>query len=101
LSWFKKTVDEFPRKFWVVVLVSFVDKVGGTLLFPFFALYITRRFQVGMTQAGVILDNFNPNLLWFLGAGLCAASSLCYYFLHLRLGAQARFAPAELETVAD
>ncbi len=29
--------------------------IGGTLLFPFFALYITQRFHVGMTQAGILL----------------------------------------------
>lgn len=51
----KKIYHEFPRLFWVVVVVSFIDRVGGTLLFPFFALYITQKFDVGMTQAGVLL----------------------------------------------
>ena len=46
---------EFPRLFWVVVVVSFIDRIGGTLLFPFFALYITQKFNVGMTQAGILL----------------------------------------------
>lgn len=50
-----KIYHEFPRLFWVVVGVSFIDGIGGTLLFPFFALYITQRFNVGMTQAGVLL----------------------------------------------
>ncbi len=56
--------DRFPRKFWVVVLVHFIDKAGGTLVFPFFALYITRRFGVGMTQAGILLG-----ILAFSGIG--------------------------------
>ncbi|HEY2981493.1 MAG TPA: MFS transporter, partial [Anaerolineales bacterium] len=51
--------NEFPRKFWVVVGVSFIDRIGGTLLFPFFALYITQKFSVGMTQAGLILGMFS------------------------------------------
>ncbi|HTL01200.1 MAG TPA: MFS transporter [Vicinamibacterales bacterium] len=51
----KKVYREFPRQFWTVVLVSFIDKVGGTLVFPFFALYVTRKFNVGMTQAGIVL----------------------------------------------
>ena len=55
---------EFPPKFWVVVGVHFVDKVGGTLLFPFFALYITGKFNVGMTGAGLLL-------------GLMALASIC------------------------
>ena len=50
---------EFPRKFWVIVAVMFIDRVGGTLLFPFFSLYITEKFQVGMTQAGVVLGLFS------------------------------------------
>ncbi|RPI94085.1 MAG: MFS transporter [Chloroflexi bacterium] len=50
-----KIYHEFPRLFWVVVGVSFIDRIGGTLLFPFFALYITQKFNVGMTQAGVLL----------------------------------------------
>ena len=54
-----KLYNEFPRKFWVVVGVSFIDRVGGTLLFPFFSLYITQKFNVGMTQAGMILGLFS------------------------------------------
>jgi MFS family permease len=50
---------EFPRRFWMVVLVAFIDKVGGTLMFPFFALYITGKFHVGMTEAGTVLGTFS------------------------------------------
>lgn len=52
---FNKIYHEFPHLFWVVVVVSFIDRIGGTLLFPFFALYITQKFNVGMTQAGILL----------------------------------------------
>ena len=55
----KKTYEEFPRRFWVVVAVSFIDRVGGTMLFPFFSLYITQKFNVGMTQAGLVLGLFS------------------------------------------
>jgi MFS family permease len=55
----EKIYHEFPKKFWIVVGVSFVDLIGGTLLFPFFALYITQKFKVGMTQAGLILGLFS------------------------------------------
>jgi MFS family permease len=55
LTRLNKIYHEFPRLFWVVVTVSFIDGIGGTLLFPFFALYITQKFGVGMTQAGVLL----------------------------------------------
>ncbi len=46
---------EFPKKFWIVAGVHFIDKIGGTIVFPFFALYVTRRFGVGMTEAGILL----------------------------------------------
>ena len=55
LNQFKLTYHEFPSNFWVIVLARFIDGLGNTLLFPFFALYITQKFDVGMTQAGVML----------------------------------------------
>jgi MFS family permease len=51
----RKIYYEFPGKFWVVVATSFIDEVGTTILFPFFALYITQKFNVGMTVAGLLL----------------------------------------------
>ena len=51
----QNTYNEFPRTFWVVVGTQFIDALGNTLLFPFFALYVTQKFNVGMTQAGIIL----------------------------------------------
>jgi MFS family permease len=59
LTKLQKIYIEFPSKFWIVVSVSFVDGIGGTLLFPFFALYITQKFGVGMTTAGIILGIFS------------------------------------------
>ncbi len=50
---------EYSPKFWLIVGVSFVDRVGGTMLFPFFSLYITWKFDVGMTQAGIVLGIFS------------------------------------------
>src|SRR5512145_253064 len=49
------TFNKFPRTFWVVVGTQFIDVIGNTLLFPFFALYVTQKFGVGMTEAGIIL----------------------------------------------
>lgn len=51
----KKIYNGFPRLFWVVVLTRFIDSVGGTIMFPFFSLYVTQKFGVGMTQAGILL----------------------------------------------
>lgn len=51
----RKTYNEFPRLFWVVVLTRFIDSLGSTILFPFFSLYVTQKFGVGMMQAGILL----------------------------------------------
>jgi len=49
----------FPSRFWIIVATFFIDSIGGTMLFPFFSLYITERFQVGMTEAGAVLAMFS------------------------------------------
>jgi MFS family permease len=51
----RKTYQQFPSTFWVVAGTHFIDVIGNTLLMPFFALYVTQKFDVGMTQAGIIL----------------------------------------------
>ena len=55
LNSLKKTYNDFPPLFWVIVGTLFIDAIGSTLLFPFFALYITQKFGVGMTQAGILI----------------------------------------------
>ncbi|MBI5351960.1 MAG: MFS transporter [Chloroflexi bacterium] len=54
-----KTYNEYPRIFWVVIAITFIDRIGGALLFPFFALYITSKFSVGMTDVGVLFAAFS------------------------------------------
>ena len=50
---------EYRRSFWILVGVTFIDRLGGFLLFPFFALYITSKFNVGMTEVGVLFALFS------------------------------------------
>jgi MFS family permease len=50
---------ELPGKFWTLVGASFIDRLGGALIFPFFALYITQHFNVGMTEVGILLALFS------------------------------------------
>lgn len=49
----------FPREFWVLFTATFIDRLGGALLFPFFALYITKKFSVGMTEVGYLFALFS------------------------------------------
>ncbi|GAJ24720.1 unnamed protein product, partial [marine sediment metagenome] len=49
---------EYPKPFKVLVFATFIDRLGGFLLFPFFAVYIIERFGVGMTQVGFLFSMF-------------------------------------------
>jgi MFS family permease len=55
----KSVSQEFPRTFWVLTGSTFIDQVGGWLLFPFFALYVTDHFGVGMTEVGILFAIFS------------------------------------------
>jgi MFS family permease len=50
---------EYPRTFWVLVVITFIDHIGGALIFPFFALYLTSKFGVGMTDVGLLFATFS------------------------------------------
>jgi MFS family permease len=50
---------------------------------------------IGPAAAGYILDNYNPNLVWYLGGILCLVATLGFYGLHLRLKSKPEFAPAQ------
>lgn len=66
-----KTYHDFPRPFWTLVVVTFIDRLGGGLLYPFFALYITQRFGVGMTVVGQLFAIFSLSM--FVGSALGGA----------------------------
>lgn len=55
----RSTYSEFPPTFWIVVTTTFIDRLGGSMLFPFFAFYITKRFNVGMSEVGVLFLIFS------------------------------------------
>jgi MFS family permease len=59
LNRLRAVYHEFPRQFWIIIVCSFIDNLGGALMFPFFTLYITQKFAVGMTQVGVLFGLFS------------------------------------------
>ena len=59
LTRIKTIYNEYPRPFWTLMIGSFIDRLGGALLFPFFALYVTFRFGVGMTEVGILFAIFS------------------------------------------
>jgi len=50
---------QYPRIFWILVVITFIDRIGGALIFPFFALYLTSKFSVGMADVGVLFATFS------------------------------------------
>jgi MFS family permease len=55
----RRAYDEYPGQFWLLLLGSFIDQLGGALVFPFLTLYITRKFAVAMTELGVIIGVYS------------------------------------------
>jgi MFS family permease len=55
----RKTFNEYPRAFWVYNLVVFIDRLGGFMLYPFFALYLTEKFDIGMSTVGLLFAVFS------------------------------------------
>jgi len=50
---------EYPGQFWILILGTFIDHVGGALIYPFLSLYVTRTFDVGMTDVGLLFGVFS------------------------------------------
>ncbi len=55
----KKVYSEYPRAFWVYNLIVFIDRLGGFMLYPFFALYLTKKFEIGMSTVGILFAVFS------------------------------------------
>ena len=51
----KKVYRDYPKSFWILIIVYFIDRIGDALIFPYLALYITSKFNVGMTEVGIIM----------------------------------------------
>ena len=73
LQQIRKTYHEYPLQFWFLMLGTFVDSLGGALVFPFFTLYVSRRFGVDMTRVGLLIGLFAlTNLLGGILGGALA-----------------------------
>jgi len=67
----RKTYNEYPRAFWIFAMIVFIDRLGGALLYPFYALYLTQKFNIGMTEVGKLFALFS--LSGFIGSALGGA----------------------------
>ncbi|MFW9781871.1 MAG: MDR family MFS transporter [Candidatus Heimdallarchaeota archaeon] len=52
----KQMYNEYPNAFKVLTVATFIDMLGSFLLFPFYALYVTQHFGVGMTEVGLLFS---------------------------------------------
>lgn len=50
---------EYPPAFWTYNLIVFIDRLGGFMLYPFFALYLTQKFDIGMATVGLLFAVFS------------------------------------------
>jgi MFS family permease len=71
LTKFKKIYNEYPRAFWVYNVIVFIDRFGGFMLYPFFALYLTSKFEIGMSTVGIVFAIFSVS--GFVGSALGGA----------------------------
>ncbi len=55
----KKVFTDYPRAFWTYNLIVFIDHLGGFMLYPFFALYLTKKFEIGMSTVGILFAVFS------------------------------------------
>ncbi|MCC6500840.1 MAG: MFS transporter [Anaerolineales bacterium] len=55
----QKIYNDYPKAFWVYNVIVFIDRLGGFMLFPFFALYLTDKFEIGMATVGLLFAVFS------------------------------------------
>ena len=71
LANFKKIYHEYPKAFWIYNIIVFIDRFGGFMLFPFFALYLTKKFEIGMSTVGILFAIFSVS--GFVGSAIGGA----------------------------
>ena len=71
LTKLKNIYHEYPSAFWIYNIIVFIDRFGGFMLYPFFALYLTQKFEISMSTVGVVFAAFS--ISGFVGGTLGGA----------------------------
>jgi MFS family permease len=50
----------------------------------FYGLSWTIPAAVGPWAAGLIMDNYDPNWVWYAAGVICAIATAAFYFLHFK-----------------
>ncbi len=68
----KTVIKKYPNSFWILVLGTFIDRLGGFMLFTFYSLFVVMKFQIQMTQVGLLFTFMSIGSLFggFLGGAL-------------------------------
>ena len=53
----------FPKTFRILIFSTFIDRLGGGIMFPFLSLFVAQKFNVGMTQVGLIFGVWSASSL--------------------------------------
>jgi len=54
----KKKDKKYPNPFLVLIFATFIDRLGGFLLFPFFSVYLIKHFEVTIIEVGFLFSIF-------------------------------------------
>jgi MFS family permease len=65
------TAAEYPRGFWMLMGIDFINFLGNNLIFPFFALFISKKFDASMTEVGLLFTFFT--IAGFIGSTIGGA----------------------------
>src|SRR5215510_10477778 len=55
----RKIYHDYPRAFWIYNIIVFIDRLGGFMLYPFFALYLTKKYDINMATVGIVFAVFS------------------------------------------
>ncbi len=67
----KSTIAEYPRGFWMLMGINFINFLGNNLIYPFFALFISKKFGASMTEVGFLFTLFT--ISGFIGSTIGGA----------------------------
>ena len=63
LKRFRTQFLSYPRSFRILVAATFIDRLGGALIFPFLSLYVAQKFDIGMTRVGLLFGTWSLSSL--------------------------------------
>jgi len=50
----RSTIAEYPFQFWILFCQRFVGATGGSLVWPFFTIYLRQRLEIPLTTVGFL-----------------------------------------------